>query len=97
MEQKPFYYWCGGALLFVLVGILLLIVYFIKKRTKDNDNNKNNTSNTQILINDKPKATNINTGGWKCACEGSLFLPQSLQGSVAMFNMGVGGCYHKQT
>ena len=91
MEQKPFYYWCGGALLILVVS--LLIVYFIKKRKKDTcDKNKN----TQI--NDKPKATNnINTGGWKCACEGSLFLPQSLQGSVAMFNMGVGGCYHKQT
>ena len=91
MEQKPFYYWCGGALLILVVS--LLIVYFIKKRKKDTfDKNKN----TQI--NDKQKATNnINTGGWKCACEGSLFLPQSLQGSVAMFNMGVGGCYHKQT
>jgi len=91
MEQKPFYYRCGGALLILVVS--LLIVYFIKKRKKDTfDKNKN----TQI--NDKQKATNnINIGGWKCACEGSLFLPQSLQGSVAMFNMGVGGCYHKQT
>lgn len=41
-----------------------------------------------------------NNNQWRCACEGG-FLPagllQSLGGAEAVFRMGTGQCYHKQT
>jgi hypothetical protein len=41
-----------------------------------------------------------NNNQWRCACEGG-FLPagllQSMGGAAAVFRMGTGQCYHKQT
>ena len=33
---------------------------------------------------------------WRCACEGG-FLPPGFGGAEAIFRMGAGQCYHKQT
>ena len=40
---------------------------------------------------------NSNNNQWRCACEGGFLPPGMLGGAEAVFRMGTGQCYHKQS
>jgi len=58
----------------------------------------NNEENNSYEI--PPEDMTNGNSSWRCACEGGLFLPntllKSLGGAQAVFRMGSGQCYHKQ-
>ena len=71
-----------------------------EKTIQDEKKAENEQKGNVILEEGKTSTKNLFDNQWRCACEGGFLPPgmlQSLGGAEAVFKMGMGECYHKQT
>lgn len=73
----------------------------LKKNGLDStEDTTENSSSTSTANSNSNSNSNSRSNQWRCACEGGFLPPgmlSSLGGAEAVFRLGTGQCYHKQT